>query len=60
MLICLLVQTIPVLFPIVGTVKDNKYLYDNKSYHLERHGFAREMEFAAYNQQVDLSVSCWK
>jgi len=43
----------PVLFPIVGTVKDNKYLYDNKSYHLERHGFAREMEFAAYNQQVD-------
>jgi galactose mutarotase-like enzyme len=35
----------PVLFPIVGTLKNNSYHYDNAEYHLSRHGFAREMEF---------------
>jgi galactose mutarotase-like enzyme len=35
----------PVLFPIVGTLKNNSYLYNGKEYHLPRHGFARDMEF---------------
>src|SRR5688572_19368962 len=35
----------PVLFPIVGTLKDNRYLYNGKSYSLNRHGFAREKLF---------------
>ncbi|MBF4471513.1 aldose 1-epimerase family protein [Flavobacterium sp. HJJ] len=35
----------PVLFPIVGTLKNNTYQYSNTDYHLSRHGFAREMEF---------------
>jgi galactose mutarotase-like enzyme len=35
----------PVLFPIVGTLKNNTYLYKNKEYSLSRHGFARDMEF---------------
>jgi len=35
----------PILFPIVGTLKNNTYLYDGLEYHLSRHGFAREMEF---------------
>jgi hypothetical protein len=35
----------PVLFPIVGTLKNNTYQYNNKEYHLSRHGFARDMEF---------------
>ncbi|KIA84061.1 aldose 1-epimerase family protein [Flavobacterium sp. AED] len=35
----------PILFPIVGTLKNNSFDYDNKKYHLSRHGFAREMEF---------------
>jgi len=35
----------PVLFPIVGTLKNNSYLHNNSEYHLSRHGFAREMEF---------------
>jgi galactose mutarotase-like enzyme len=35
----------PVLFPIVGTLKNNSYQYNNVEYHLSRHGFAREMEF---------------
>jgi galactose mutarotase-like enzyme len=35
----------PILFPIVGTLKNNTYQYNGKEYHLPRHGFAREMEF---------------
>ena len=36
----------PVLFPIVGTLKENRYLHDGRSYSLGRHGFAREKTFA--------------
>ena len=35
----------PVLFPIVGKLKDNKYIYKSKTYTLSQHGFARESEF---------------
>jgi galactose mutarotase-like enzyme len=35
----------PILFPIVGTLKNNTFLYNNQEYKLTRHGFAREMEF---------------
>lgn len=35
----------PVLFPIVGTLKNNSYIYQGKTYQLSRHGFARDMEF---------------
>jgi galactose mutarotase-like enzyme len=35
----------PVLFPIVGGLKDDTYIYDDKEYHLPRHGFARDHEF---------------
>lgn len=35
----------PVLFPIVGTLKEDTYYYEGNLYHLSRHGFAREMEF---------------
>ncbi|MBS1578815.1 MAG: aldose 1-epimerase family protein [Bacteroidetes bacterium] len=35
----------PVLFPIVGGLKQNTYLFNNKNYQLNRHGFARDMEF---------------
>jgi len=41
----------PVLFPIVGTLKDNCYFFNNKSYELGRHGFAREMEFTTKEVQ---------
>lgn len=40
----------PVLFPIVGALKDNTYIYDGKAYQMSRHGFAREMEFEQYQQ----------
>ncbi len=35
----------PVLFPIVGTLKNNQYYYNELEYHLLRHGFARDNEF---------------
>jgi galactose mutarotase-like enzyme len=35
----------PVLFPIVGTLKNNSYNYKGIEYQLSRHGFARDMVF---------------
>lgn len=39
----------PVLFPIVGRLKDNQYAYQNQTYQMSQHGFARDMEFHAQN-----------
>lgn len=38
-------KSAPVLFPIVGTLKNNSYFYENKKYELSRHGYARDLEF---------------
>src|SRR5438309_7580529 len=35
----------PVLFPIVGGLKNNMYTYKGKEYQLGRHGFARDNTF---------------
>lgn len=35
----------PVLFPVVGTLKNDIYYYNHKEYSLTRHGFARETDF---------------
>lgn len=43
----------PVLFPTVGALKDNNYIYKGKTYSLPRHGFAREEEFKIAHQQKD-------
>ena len=40
----------PVLFPIVGTLKDNSYIFNDKNYKLSRHGFAREKIFSVKEQ----------
>lgn len=40
----------PVLFPIVGTLKNNTYIHNGKEYALPRHGFARERNFAVTYQ----------
>lgn len=40
----------PVLFPIVGTLKNNSYFYNGKDYNMSRHGFARDMPFEAINK----------
>jgi galactose mutarotase-like enzyme len=43
----------PVLFPIVGSLKNNSYEYEGKIYHLGRHGFARDMDFLIEKQSED-------
>lgn len=35
----------PVLFPIVGKVRNNTYTYQGKQYSLGQHGFARDLDF---------------
>jgi galactose mutarotase-like enzyme len=35
----------PILFPIVGTLKNNTYTYNDIEYQMSRHGFARDMVF---------------
>ncbi|WP_269235870.1 aldose 1-epimerase family protein [Flavobacterium flavigenum] len=35
----------PILFPIVGSLKNETYTFNKKDYRLPRHGFARDMEF---------------
>ena len=40
----------PVLFPVVGGLQNNNYTFNNKTYTLSRHGFAREMDFELINQ----------
>jgi len=44
----------PVLFPIVGALKNNTYFYNGKSFSLSRHGFARDKQFAVEDQTPDV------
>lgn len=44
-------KTSPVLFPIVGTLKENTYYYKGQAYQLSRHGFAREQVFNVTEQK---------
>jgi galactose mutarotase-like enzyme len=46
----------PVLFPIVGTLKNNTYTINNIPYHLPRHGFARDMEFNLVSKTDESAV----
>lgn len=43
----------PILFPIVGTLKDNSFSYEGKNYTLPRHGFARDKTFTLEHHSVD-------
>lgn len=50
----------PVLFPIVGNLKNNTYLHKGIPYQLGRHGFARDMEFTVTEhteKQITLNLS---
>ena len=46
----------PVLFPIVGTLKNNAYSINGKEYELPRHGFARDMEFQLIDKTENSAV----
>lgn len=43
-------RSAPVLFPIVGSLKDGKYTVDGQDYPMSQHGFARDMEFKMIKQ----------
>ncbi|WP_281164947.1 aldose 1-epimerase family protein [Liquorilactobacillus sicerae] len=43
----------PILFPIVGRLKDDQYQLNGQSYHLHQHGFARDLDFTVIDQQAD-------
>jgi galactose mutarotase-like enzyme len=46
----------PVLFPIVGTLKNGDYHFDGKTYHLPRHGFARDCDFELIEKTENTAV----
>lgn len=43
----------PVLFPIVGRLKEDNYFYKNKKYSLSQHGIARDKEFEIVQNEAD-------
>ncbi|MEM0576764.1 aldose 1-epimerase family protein [Flavobacterium polysaccharolyticum] len=43
----------PILFPIVGSLKNNTFEYNDNSYSLPRHGFARELTFEVIDKKED-------
>jgi galactose mutarotase-like enzyme len=46
----------PLLFPIVGTLKNNQYIFEGKTYQLPRHGFARDKNFAVAEQKAESAI----
>lgn len=45
--------TAPVLFPIIGQLKDGQYQYKDKTYQLAKHGLARTAEFELVIDKAD-------
>lgn len=43
----------PILFPIVGALKDGKTIIENQTYEMGQHGFARDMEFEKVSEKED-------
>ena len=47
----------PVLFPIVGKLKNGKTIINGKEYEMGQHGFARDMEFEPITKFLDIIAS---
>lgn len=43
----------PILFPIVGRLKNDSYFYKNQKYNMTQHGFARDKQFEVVNKKED-------
>lgn len=43
----------PILFPIVGRLKNDSYIYKNQKYNMTQHGFARDKEFEVIKNEAD-------
>lgn len=44
----------PVLFPVVGRLKDDQYTYENQTYPMGQHGFARDSLFEVIEHGAEL------
>jgi len=44
----------PVLFPVVGRLKDDQYTYQNQTYPMSQHGFARDSLFNVIEHGAEL------
>lgn len=49
-------KTSPILFPFIGKLEGAQYHYNGKSYEMDKHGFARDMEFTAAQRERDRIV----
>lgn len=43
----------PILFPIVGRLKEDSYFYKDKKYSMSQHGFARDKKFEVTKKEDD-------
>lgn len=43
----------PILFPVIGTMKDGEYEYNGKTYQMTKHGFARDLDFEFVSETKD-------
>ena len=50
----------PILFPICGGLRDDKFIYLGKEYTLEKHGFARHKEFEVESAEKEKVVFLFK
>ena len=48
----------PILFPIVGGLKDENYLYEGKKYEILRHGFVRKSSDRKIKIKNDTTIEC--
>ncbi|MBE6739137.1 MAG: aldose 1-epimerase family protein [Ruminococcaceae bacterium] len=53
-------STAPLMFPICGGLKDDKFVYEGKEYILPKHGFARNMPFTVEKADDTSAVFCLK
>lgn len=51
-------RTSPVLFPVVGRLKEDSYRYRGKTYPMSQHGFARDSEFEIVRRTDSEIVFC--
>lgn len=49
-------RTSPVLFPIVGNLRNNKTIIEGKEYTIEKHGFLRDAEFRLIYQTEEKAI----
>lgn len=50
----------PILFPVVSKLKDESYLYNDNIYHINKHGFARNLVFeilTKHDNNITLKLS---